>query len=182
MIFMENYEERIKKLESIVEDQQKQLQMFKDLRDLQDLHTDYAYLLLTREWEKIVDLFTDDAVAILHIRGRFEGKAEITRIFKEITQNNRGKGRDGHLALQPSIQVDGDKATAHWLMYIMMLDLKGGHDNMWMHGRHDIHYVRINGKWKIKFMLFTSPWPREEWSFPTLEQLANWEKEKADYL
>ena len=92
---MENYEERITKLEEIVADQQKQLQLFKDLKDLQDLHTDYAYLLLTREWAKIVDLFTDDAVAILHRRGRFEGKSEIARIFKEITRNNRGKGRDG---------------------------------------------------------------------------------------
>lgn len=173
---MEKYEQRIKDLENILEDQQKQLQLFKDLHELQELHTNYAYLLLTREWEKIVDLFTDDAVAILHRRGRFEGKEQLTQIFKDITKNNRGKGRDGHLALQPSIQVDGDNATANWLMYIMMLDPQGGYENTWMHGRHDMRYVRINEKWKIKYMLFTAPWPREEWSQPTLEQLANWEK------
>lgn len=115
--------------------------------------------MLTREWDKIVELFTDDAVAILHRRGRFEGK-----------------GRDGHLALQPSIRVDGDTATANWLMYIMIMDPKGGYENKWIHGRHDMKYVRINGKWKIKHMLFTSPWSREEWSQPTLEQLASWEK------
>ena len=174
---MEQYEQRIEKLEARVVDQQKQLQIFKDREELQELHTEYAYLLLTREWEKIVELFTDDAVAILHRRGRFEGKAGLIQIFQDITKNNRGKGRDGHLALQPSIQVDGDTATAHWLMYVMMLDPKGGggFDNTWIHGRHDMEYVRINGKWKIKYMLFTSPWPREEWSQPTLEQLASWE-------
>jgi ketosteroid isomerase-like protein len=172
----EKYEERIERLEKIVEDHEKELRAFKDIKELQDLHTRYAYLLCTREWEKIVDLFTDDAVAVLHRRGRSRGKEELTKIFKEVVQNNRGRGRDGHIALQPDIQVKGDKATAHWLMYIMILDPNGGHENMWTHGRHDVEYVRVDGAWKIKYMLFTSPWPREAWSNPTLEQLAEWEK------
>jgi hypothetical protein len=29
-------------------------------------------------------------------------------------------------------------------------------------------------------MLFTSPWPREAWSNPTIEQLAKWEKDTQD--
>jgi ketosteroid isomerase-like protein len=173
----EKYEERIERLEKIMKYHEKALRTFKDIKELQDLHTTYAYLLCTREWEKIVDLFTDDAVAVLHRRGRFKGKEELTKIFKEVVQNNRGKGRDGHVALQPDIQVEGDKAAAHWLMYIMIMDPNGGHENMWTHGRHDVEYVRVKGAWKIKYMLFTSPWPREAWSNPTLEQLAEWEKE-----
>jgi uncharacterized protein (TIGR02246 family) len=175
---MENTEQRIKKLEVLVAEQEKQIQVFKDIRELQELHTNYAYLLLTREWEKIVDLFTDDAVIILHGRGRFVGKANILKAFQEVTKNNGGKGRDGHLALQPSIQVDGDKATAHWLMYVMMLDPKGAYENRWIHGRHDVEYVRVNGQWKMTYMLFTSPWPREAWTSPTAENLAQWEKER----
>jgi ketosteroid isomerase-like protein len=172
----EKCEERIKQLQKVLKDHETELKRFKDIKELQDLHTSYAYLLCTREWEKIVDLFTDDAVAILHRRGRFSGKEELRKIFKEVVQNNRGKGRDGHLASQPSIEVNGDLATAHWLMYIMILDPNGGYENMWTHGRHDMEYVRVNGRWKIKYMLFTSPWPREPWSKPTLEQLAEWER------
>ncbi len=167
----EEYEKKLNRLEAVLEDHEKQLQKFKDIQELQELHLNYAYLLCTREWEKIVDLFTDDAVAILHRRGRFEGKEEITQIFKEIVQNNGGRGRDGHLALQPIINVDGDEATAQWLMYIMILDPKGKFNNTWMHGRHDVEYVRIDGQWKIRYMLFTSPWPREAWSYPKLELL-----------
>lgn len=173
----EEYKKRIERLEKIIVHHEKELRTFKDIKELQDLHTMYAYLLCTREAEKIVDLFTDDAVAILHRRGRFKGKEELTKIFREVVQNNRGRGRDGHIALQPDIQVNGDTATAHWLMYIMILDPNGGHENMWTHGRHDVQYVRVDGVWKIKYMLFTSPWPREAWSNPTLEQLAEWEKD-----
>jgi len=167
----EEYEKRIKDLENLVEAQGMQLRVLKDMQELQELHTNYAYLLLTREWEKIVDLFTDDAVIILHRRGRFEGKVEITNAFKDVVKNNRGKGRDGHLALQPIIHIDGDRATAQWLMYIMMLDPDGGYKNMWMHGRHDVEYVRVDGTWKMNYMAFTSPWPREVWSQPALELL-----------
>lgn len=174
----ERYEKRLKRLENVLEDYERKLKRLDNIQEIKDLHTNYAYWLCSREWEKIVDCFTEDAIVILHRRGRFEGKAEITKIFKVVVQNNAGKGRDGHIALQPIINVDGDKATAQWLMYIMILDPKGGHENNWMHGRHDVEYVRINGKWKIQSMIFTSPWPREAWSFPKLEQLKKWRKTK----
>jgi hypothetical protein len=79
--------------------------------------------------------------------------------------------------VQPIIHADGDKATAQWLMFVISVDSKGEYETIIQHGRHEMEYVRINGKWKIKYMLFTSPWPREAWSNPTLEQLAQWEKE-----
>jgi ketosteroid isomerase-like protein len=174
----QEYETKLKMLEKTLEEQQKQINKFQDIQELQELHTNYAYLLLARDWEKIADLFTDDAVAILHRRGRFRGKAAIIDIFKNVVRNNsNGKGRDSHVAVQPIIHVDGDKATAQWLMFIISVDPESGVENIIQHGRHEMEYVRINGRWKIKYMLFTSPWPREAWSHPTLEQLAQWEKE-----
>jgi ketosteroid isomerase-like protein len=174
----QEYETKLKMLEKTLEEQQKQIKKFQDIQELQELHTNYAYLLLARDWEKIVDLFTDDAVAILHRRGRFPGKTAITEIFKNVVQNNsNGKGRDSHVAMQPVIHVDGDKATAQWLMFIISVDPESGVENIIQHGRHEMEYVRINGRWKIKYMLFTSPWPREAWSYPTLEQLTQWQKE-----
>jgi ketosteroid isomerase-like protein len=135
-------------------------------------------LLLTRNWEKIAGLFTDDAVAILHKRGRFKGKAAIVEIFKKVVQNNsKGMGRDSHVAVQPIIHVEGDKAAAQWLMFVISVDSTTGIENIIQHGRHEMEYTRINGSWKINYMLFTSPWPREALSNPTLEQLAQWEIE-----
>jgi uncharacterized protein (TIGR02246 family) len=172
------YETKLRMLEETLEVQQKQIKKLQDIQELQELHTNYAYLLLARDWQKIADLFTDDAVAILHKRGRFVGKAAIITIFKNVVQNNsKGKGRDGHVAVQPVIHVDGDKATAQWLMYVISVAPVDNHETIIQHGRHEMEYERIDGKWKIKYMLFTSPWPREAWSNPTVEQLSQWEKE-----
>ena len=174
----QEYEAKLQTLENALKEQQKQLQKFQDIQDLQELHTNYAYLLLARDWEKIADLFTDDAVAILHRRGRFTGKAAIIDIFKNVVKNNsQGRGRDGHLAVQPVIHVDGDKAMAQWLLYIIAAETESNKEHIIQHGRHEMEYARIDGKWKIRYMLFTSPWPREEWSAPTMEQLTQWEKE-----
>jgi hypothetical protein len=174
----QEYEAKLKSLEKTLEEQQKQIKKFQDIQELQEMHSNYAYLLLSRNWEKISDLFTYDAVAILHKRGRFQGKAAIIEIFKKVVQNNsKGKGRDSHVAVQPVIHVDGDKASAQWLMFVISTDPESGRETIIQHGRHEMEYVRVDGKWKIKYMLFTSPWPREAWSNPTLEQLAQWEKE-----
>jgi len=173
-----DYETKLKTLETTLKEQQQQIQKFQDIQELQELHTNYAYLLLVRDWEKIADLFTDDAVAILHKRGRFVGKAAIIDIFKNVVQNNsKGKGRDGHVAVQPVIHVDGDKARAEWLMFVISTDPKDNRETIIQHGRHEMEYMRIDGKWKIKYMLFTSPWPRDVWSNPTAEQLSQWKKE-----
>ena len=141
----QDYEAKIRELEKILEVQQKQIQKFQDIVDLQELHSNYAYLLLARDWEKIVDLFTDDAVAILHRRGRFVGKAAIIDIFKNVVLNNsKGKGRDSHVAVQPIIHVDGDKATAQWLMFVISVDPATNHETIIQHGRHEMEYARIN--------------------------------------
>lgn len=174
----QEYETQLKMLEKTLEEQQKQIIKLQDIQELQELHTNYAYLLLARDWEKIADLFTDDAVAILHKRGRFRGKAAIIDIFKNVVRNNsKGKGRDSHIAVQPVIHVNGDKAAAQWLMFVISTDPASGVESIIQHGRHEMEYARVDGKWKIKYMLFTSPWPREAWSNPTPEQLAQWEKE-----
>jgi ketosteroid isomerase-like protein len=124
-----------------------------------------------------VDLFSDDAIAILPKHGRFQGKEAIREEFKQVVKTNRGEERNSHVAVQPIIHVNGDKATAQWLMYILAVDPKGEYENIFQHGRHDVEYVRINGQWKIKYLIFTTPWPREARSKPTLEQLAEWAKE-----
>jgi len=171
------YEAKLKNLEETVKNLQQQLKTLQDIQELQELHTNYAYLLLQRNWEKIVDLFADDAVVILHKRGRFRGKESIINIFKQVVQNNSpGKGRDSHVAVQPIIHVNGDKAKAQWLMFVISTDPNSGHETIIQHGRHEIEYIRTNGKWKIRYMLFTSPWPREPWSNPTLENLVEWQK------
>jgi ketosteroid isomerase-like protein len=151
------YENRLKRLE--------------DIQEIKDLHREYMFEVNNREWDRVIDCFSDDCSANIGKWGLRKGKESLQKLFKvDIAGNNKGKGRDGHFAIQPVIKVDGDKAEGHWLMYVMISDQETGNAKKWSHGRHDVKYARVNGEWKIQTIVFTSPWPREADSFPILEE------------
>jgi ketosteroid isomerase-like protein len=150
-------------------DYEKRLKRLEDIQAIKDLHREYVYWVNECSWDKVIDCFTEDCSVNIGKWGVREGKASLQQLFKrDIAGNNHGKGRDGHFAIQPVITVDGDSATGHWLMYIMLSHPDTGAAERWAHGRHDAVYARVNGEWKIRSIVWTSPWPREADSYPKL--------------
>jgi len=145
------------------------LKRLEDLQEIKDLHREYMFWVNNCEWDKVIECFTEDCRVNIGRWGLRRGKAALQKLFKvDIAGNNKGKGRDGHFAIQPVINVHGDRAEGHWLMYVMISDAETGFAKRWNHGRHDVEYARVNGQWKIDKIVFTSPWPREPDSFPKL--------------
>jgi hypothetical protein len=59
-----------------------------------------------------------------------------------------------HLFLKPSIEVDGDRATARWDLLSPCVRLDG--TSCWMCGYEDDEYARINGEWLHRSMRLTT--------------------------
>ena len=92
-------------------DYEKQLQRLVDIQEIKDLHREYVYWVNNCEWDKVIDCFTEECVVNIGRWGVRKGKSSLQKLFKEdIAHNNQGKGRDGHFAIMPVINVDGDKA------------------------------------------------------------------------
>ncbi len=126
---------------------------------IMNLHNDYVFYLNKRQWREMADCFTEDATAQIHEKR--QGREEIYRLFTDvIAKLNAGKARDVHFAVQPVIEVDGDKAKGHWLMYIFISDLDGT-ARRWIPGRYDSEYTRVDGQWKFSSLIYTSPWPHQ---------------------
>ena len=150
-----------------LEELEKRLKTLEDIEAIRELHHEYIFRLNNREWDDIVDCFAEDGTANIWTHGLRSGKEEIARLFKErISKMNVGKGRDGHFVAQPVVSVQGDKASGHWLMYVMTADPTTGHALRWIQGRHDCEYVKVGGQWKFKSIKFTRPWPIEPDSMP----------------
>jgi ketosteroid isomerase-like protein len=150
---------------------QKRLKHLEDIQEIKDLHREYVYWVNSCEWDKVLDCFTEDAFANIGKHGPRKGKTELEKLFKvDIANNNQGKGRDGHFVIQPVISADGDIATGHWLMYIMIADKETGKAERWSNGRHDAEYERFNGKWKIKNIIWTRPWPVDPVTHPKVDE------------
>ena len=137
------------------------LRIIEDLEAIKSFHRQYIFFLNNSQWNDIVECFTNDASANIH--GAYKGKEEIRKLFTEKISklNSSGKVRDAHFAVEPVIQVDGDRAQGHWLIYILISDPVTGAASRWIGGRHDCEYSKVNGEWKFSSLIFTNPWPPE---------------------
>ena len=135
-----------------LEEIEKRVQLLEDIEEIKQLHETYVYCLSSRNWDVWLDYFAEDAVADIQMHPLCRGKKEIEHLIWE--DFDKLPKTPGHLVEQPVITVDGDKATAYWILYLF-------HDRKpnWIQGRHDFEYARIDGRWKLKFVRFKRPWP-----------------------
>jgi len=145
-----------------IEELKKQIEILSSIEEIKKLHREYMFWVNARQWDEVVNSFTEDASVLLPRHGLFKGKSEISILYKErVEKSNMGQGRDAHCVLQPVINVDGDKASGHWLMYIFISDPATGNISKLIRGRHDVEYFKTGGQWKIKSLRYTRPWPED---------------------
>ena len=118
----------------------KRIENIENLEALKDLHRRYMYYVNSHQWDDVLDCFTDDAVADIGMHGYHQGKDELSELFKVKIAKVNEKWNGGHFVTQPIISVDGNNATGFWMLYICV-------------------YVKIDGRWKIKDIKYTRPWP-----------------------
>jgi ketosteroid isomerase-like protein len=150
---------------------EKRLRKMEDIEEIKCLQNEYLFYVLNRQWEEIPDFFTDDAEVWVSKMEPAYGREQIARLFTErISKANAGKDRDGHFTVMPVINVDGDKANGHWMIYIFIADPSTGNVTRYAQGRYDNEYRRENGSWKFSKLVYTNPWPLTPESQPRPEQ------------
>jgi SnoaL-like domain len=96
--------------------------------------------------DEIIKLFTEDGTWEGGEFGTATGPAAIARIFEGL---NKAVSFAQHNALNPIIEVNGDRATAGWYLFCPYTSRK---DNAarWIAGRYEDDHVKVNGEWKYK--------------------------------
>jgi ketosteroid isomerase-like protein len=136
-----------------LEEMEKRLKVLEDKEEIRELHYRYLNALTKVEWDKVFECFTEDVVTNIGIHGIKQGKPAVTSFFTNVIAKGH-VGKEGNFVIHPIIKVDGDKAKASWLIYIMHLDAKGDKCQDWAQGLYDMEYARVNGQWKISYMGF----------------------------
>jgi ketosteroid isomerase-like protein len=135
-----------------LEDLEKRVQALEDLEAIKKLHQSYINLMDNLEYEKVLDLFTEDGSAEVRNSGVKRGRKELTQIYIEGLAKRRGKERyDGHMVIEPDITVSGDTAKGTWIVYMLF----SRPTIEWVQGRNEVEYRKENGRWKIKSLKFT---------------------------
>ena len=157
-----------------LEELEKKFEIFSGIEEIKKLHREYMFWVNNRQWDDVINCFTEDASVLLPRHGLFKGKAGLSELYKErVEKSNLGQGRDAHCVLQPVINVNGDHATGHWLMYIFISDPTTGNLSRLIRGRHDVEYIKVDGKWKISSLRYTRPWPEDLETLAKYKQIEN---------
>ena len=135
-----------------LEDLEKRVQALEDLEKIKKLHQNYISLMDNLQYEKVLDLFTDDATVEVRNSGIKRGRKEWSEVYIGILARGRGDTRyDGHLAIEPDIEVSGDTASGTWLIYMLFSKPV----IQWVQGKNECNYRKVNGVWKISKLKFT---------------------------
>lgn len=135
-----------------LEELEKRVKAIEDLEEIKKLHQNYINLMDNLQYEKVLDLFTEDATAEIRNSGVKRGRKELAEIYLDVLAKKRGTSRyEGHMAIEPDITVSGDTAKGTWLIYMLF----SKPTIQWVQGKNECEYRKENGKWKISKLKFT---------------------------
>lgn len=127
------------------------LQRLEDREQILELLTAYGATLDRRDFAAFGQLFTEDAEygsGGTPTRGRAAIQAQLERV---ITSNPSNLPKPNHhLLFNPSIKVDGDRATAHSLGAYSAPDAAGTTTQMVFFVAYDDVLVRKAGRWQFQ--------------------------------
>jgi hypothetical protein len=135
-----------------IEELEKRVQAIEDLEKIKKLHQSYINLMDNLQYEKVLDLFTVDATVEIRKSGVKKGRLEMSEIYLGVLAKGRGDKRfDGHMAIEPDIEVVGDSARGTWLIYMLF----SRPSIQWVQGKNECTYKKEKGVWKIASLKFT---------------------------
>ncbi len=157
-----------------IEQLQARIQRLDDIKQIEQLQKIFGYYQDYGEWQKIVDLFTENGPSVEEAdRGVYAGKDGVRRYFLELMGNGARPPRPGLLSilfqLQGVVTVNPDGQTASGRWYGMGMEAKpiaslheGELRQTWINGIYENEYVKEDGKWKIKklhfYLTFRTPY------------------------
>ena len=131
---------------------ERRIQALEDTEEIKKLHQHYINLMDNLRYEEVLDLFTEDATVEIRNYGIKHGRKEIAEVYVGILAKRRGDTRyDGHMVVQPDIEVNGNTARGTWLVYMLF----SKPSIQWVQGVNECEYRKENGKWKLGKLKFT---------------------------
>jgi hypothetical protein len=135
---------------------EKQVTLLEDIHDIENLERIYGYYFDSHQYDKVVDLFSDNAVsAEIESHGVFNGKEGVRRFYWDDI-GKKGQTLPPWLIRLLIIQIgavitvdpDGKTAKGRWQTWLPeVMPSAAGPRQVWLHGYYENEYIKENGKW-----------------------------------
>ena len=131
-------------------DLERRITILEDIEAIKQLKSKYGYDIDERNWDKVVDFFSEDASVDFGSFGKYEGKKAIEQFFKETFPPV--SSFSVHMSQDPIIEVQGNRAKGKWYLH-ESATFTAGNSAVWGAITYEDEFVKENGKWKCKFCL-----------------------------
>ena len=152
------------KIENAKNEMSMNIQEIADRMALKDLVDTFSNLADTKEIDKQVQLFTEEAEVTSyqgdkqtsHLKGRKELAERFKAFLDQFTTVY-------HINGQQTVKIDGDKATGIAYAQVVLVSEKNGKRTMLTQGvRYSDEYERQDGKWLISKRISHFEWSKEQ--------------------
>jgi hypothetical protein len=165
----------VRELEAKIKILENQVKILQDTEEIKRLQRAYGYYLEHWMAEEVIDCFADGPDTELNIWvGTYMGKEGIRRYFSEYWGGEEVSPEFLHEVMQLSgivdIESDGQTARGRWYGFgVIALPFGGGITQAFMGGIYQADYIKQDGKWKFKKLIFNRTLhfrPGEGWVNP----------------
>lgn len=133
---------------------EKRITRLEDLESIKQLKARYCEICDDdHNPERIVSVFSPDAVWEGRGIGRAEGHAAIRTLFQNF---QKSISYSQHMVVNPIIAIDGETATGTWYFFGTFTFYEGNQAK-WQAARYVEDYVKLAGEWKIKHLRVKGP-------------------------
>jgi ketosteroid isomerase-like protein len=119
-----------------------------ELRRVEQLKYDYCWAYDEGDLDRLVGLFTPDAVCELGFFGTWQGRAEIRAGYGDLMAATGIPGSRRHAVTNPAIELAGDVAIARWCVLDFRTE-EGLAQPVRIVAVADDEYHRVDGTWLI---------------------------------
>lgn len=125
---------------------EKRIQVMEDIEAIKQLRASYAYSTNPYNWQETLRLFTDDAVADFGPFGRYQGRKELTKYYRDTLPS--AVPFQVHMNHNPIIKINGTHATGKWYWEVPAT-LAETNQAVWISASCYDEYVKVEGQWKF---------------------------------
>jgi ketosteroid isomerase-like protein len=132
---MSDLEARVKRLE--------------DIDEIKKVKNKYCYCVDAHDIDGILSTFAEDIKADYGPLGTYDGIKEVRRFFTEVV--TQVLPFYVHMVHNGSVEVNGDQAEGRWYFEVPA-NHAPSNKAVWLQGRYDDKYKKVNGEWKCSVM------------------------------
>jgi hypothetical protein len=135
-----------------LESLERRVTALQDVEELENLNSIYGYYLAHNQWDSLADLFTEDGIIEIAMRGQYVGKPSVRRnldLYGEQGGEQQGLLHN-HMQFQPVITLAPDGMTAKIRSRALSIMGSFGTYANWMGGVYENDFTKVDGVWKIQ--------------------------------